>query len=513
MSSPEHQKGDLMKPARLLTALTLCLILLAAGQARAGDYFISPGKARPQGYVMVAKSGAPFSSIQAALDSITDASSSKVYLVMVGPGVYEEQVTMKSFVGIMGAGRGMTVITQPGSDSATFATVLGADSSRLSHLTVRNTGGASYDHATAILLDGVETELLQVAVEVTAAGAMDAAGIRLDNLASPTITQCRVTVSGAAGDNLAFYANNSEASLRWVELEANGGFEACALYLDQDSTLRGEDLTINAGDGDDHTYGIYAQLAASFDLSRIKVTAASDISISCCGLITSEAGGIIKRGDFSVSGASSNCYALSIHGADAELYHVKARVDGSGSMVYGLSTGSTAAAASLRMEHFSFEVAGGITGRLGISVGYQVTMALAHGTLHLPSSGTYDVEGLVNTGTAAILTADNVSMSVPESTGPYDPIAVRNTSTESASLYNCDLEVGGGVLSVFQGSSGETTTTTVVNSRLVGTYTLENFDRCNTYLGSCLLGNDYYVSGGNVYCFGCYNQTMAAACH
>ena len=181
-----------MQPARIFAALILCLVLLAAGQARARDFFLSPGKARPQGYVMVAKSGAPFSSIQAALDSISDASSSKVYMVMVGPGMYQEQVTLKSFVGIMGAGQGATVITQPGSDSATFATVLGADSSRLSHLTVRNTGGATYDHATAIILDGVETELSQVAVEVAAAGATNAHGIICDGSASPTIVQCGV---------------------------------------------------------------------------------------------------------------------------------------------------------------------------------------------------------------------------------------------------------------------------------------------------------------------------------
>jgi hypothetical protein len=513
MTRPERQRGDFMKPARLLATLTLCLILLAVGQAQARDFFISPGKARPQGYVMVAKGGAPFSSIQAALDSITDASSAKVYMVMVGPGVYQEQVTLKPFVGVMGAGQGVTVIAQPGSDSATFATVLGADSSRLSNLTVRNTGGASYDLATAILLNGVETELFQVAVEVTADGATDAWGVKCVGLAEPLITQSKVTVSGAADNNIALYALSSSPILRWCELTAGGGGTAQGVNLGEASVLTAQDLTVLVSDGDNYTYGIYCDGSSSFDFSRLKVTAASDVSTFCYGLRANGAGGIIKRGDFSVSGASSTTHGLSISGVVTELYHMNVRVDGSGSHAKGLTTGSIDAAASLRMEHFSFEVAGGATSRYGISSGYQVTMNLANGTLHLPASSTNDVIGLVNNSTNGIITAHNVSVSVPQGTAPYSVIAVRNTSQESVSLYNCDLETGGIGLSVAQGSFGETTTTTLVNSRLMALYGLENMDRCNTFLGSSLLKSDYYVTGGSVYCFGCYDETMAAACH
>ena len=54
--------------------------------------------------VLVAKSGGDFTSVQAALGSITDASASKHYLVWVGPGTYNERVQMKPFVDIEGAG-------------------------------------------------------------------------------------------------------------------------------------------------------------------------------------------------------------------------------------------------------------------------------------------------------------------------------------------------------------------------------------------------------------------------
>ena len=498
-----------MQPARIFAALILCLVLLAAGQARARDFFLSPGKARPQGYVMVAKGGAPFSSIQAALDSISDASSSKVYMVMVGPGVYQEQVTLKSFVGIMGAGQGVTVITQPGSDSATFATVLGADSSRLTNLTVRNTGGASYDHATAILLDGVETELSQVAVEVTAAGATNAHGIICDGSASPTIIQCSATVSGATGDNMALYSYSSDPELRWVDLEASGGTEVYGIYLNENSSLRAEDVSITVSDGDDHVYGICSRQGASFDLSRIKLTASSDISIGCYGLDAYEAGGILKGGDFSISGASSNLRAVMAISCEVELYHLNANVNGSGNFMYGMTVGTGGA---VRMEHFSFEVAGGTTSRYGFYTGGSAKLDLAHGSLRMPSNENYDVRAIVNTS-GSILNAHNVTVVAPMGIGPLSSvIGLRNESNQGASMYNCDLDVADSALGVW-GTSGTTTTTILANCRISGQYGLDNMSYCKTYFGACLLESDYYVTAGNVYCFGCYDDTMAAACH
>ena len=90
----------------------------------------------------VAKSGGDFTSIQAALDSITDASSSKPYLVSVGPGTYPEQVTLEPYVTVRGAGRFATRIVGHGGASATeeSATVVGANNAELSDLEVECDG-------------------------------------------------------------------------------------------------------------------------------------------------------------------------------------------------------------------------------------------------------------------------------------------------------------------------------------------------------------------------------------
>lgn len=65
--------------------------------------------------VTVAKSGGQFTTIQAAIDSITDASASKPYVVYVYPGVYDEQVTLKDYVSLYGASRmGTRIVHEDG---------------------------------------------------------------------------------------------------------------------------------------------------------------------------------------------------------------------------------------------------------------------------------------------------------------------------------------------------------------------------------------------------------------
>ena len=64
-----------------------------------------------QNVVMVAKSGGDYTSVQAAIDSINDATTVNPYLVWVAPGVYSETVTMQPFIHIQGAGQKTTFIT------------------------------------------------------------------------------------------------------------------------------------------------------------------------------------------------------------------------------------------------------------------------------------------------------------------------------------------------------------------------------------------------------------------
>lgn len=88
--------------------------------------------------VTVAKRGGDFSSIAAAIDSITDATINKQYVVSVGPGVFTEPlINTKEFVSVMGFSI-LSTIVEP--DSPSHSVFNMEKNSEVSFLTIRNAG-------------------------------------------------------------------------------------------------------------------------------------------------------------------------------------------------------------------------------------------------------------------------------------------------------------------------------------------------------------------------------------
>ena len=65
----------------------------------------------PQQNIVVAKSGGNYSSIQNAINSITDEATDKRYNILINPGEYEEQVIVPSYISLIGVDRDSVVIT------------------------------------------------------------------------------------------------------------------------------------------------------------------------------------------------------------------------------------------------------------------------------------------------------------------------------------------------------------------------------------------------------------------
>lgn len=97
--------------------------------------------ALPPNTVQVWPGGATFTTIQAAINSISGASPQEQYQVAVGSGLYNENVQMKDNVWVVGAGQDVTIISAPPQPNFTTGVVNSASNCGISEVTIKAAGG------------------------------------------------------------------------------------------------------------------------------------------------------------------------------------------------------------------------------------------------------------------------------------------------------------------------------------------------------------------------------------
>jgi hypothetical protein len=223
-----------------------------------------------QNVVVVAKSGGDFTSIQGALDSITDASASNPYLVWVAPGTYAETVMMKPYVDIEGAGELATKIV-----GVSFFAVIGASNAELRFLTVENnTSGdeimAIYNasdsfrltHVTAMASGGSRNHGVRngtasttmTHVTASATGGDFSMGVSNDG-ASPEMVHVIARASNGTSNRAVENANGSSPKMMHVTAEAWGGDSNFGVFNSSSSSPKMMDVTAVAERGT--SYGVY----------------------------------------------------------------------------------------------------------------------------------------------------------------------------------------------------------------------------------------------------------------
>ena len=109
------------------------------------DQIFSQAKLRasalPANTVQVWPGGSTFTTIQAAINSVTGASPQVQYQVAVGPGTYNENVVMKDYVWVIGTEQDQTFITAPPQQQFANGVVNSASNCGISDLTINATGG------------------------------------------------------------------------------------------------------------------------------------------------------------------------------------------------------------------------------------------------------------------------------------------------------------------------------------------------------------------------------------
>lgn len=224
---------------------------------------------RPAQIVWVAKSGGDFTTVSAALASITDASSTKRYVINIAPGTYDEPpLSMKSFVELQGSGSSATLIrcTCPGTDlpaNGANGAVINVGASvvtTISGLTAINDAtGDQY----GVGIRTQSTTVTQVVVRdvvVSVVGATSA-NYGLYLLGGATVTDSAVTAtSGSTATAHGVSASGSTVILRRVSASATTGTTgpAAGVYaVSGSTTLTDSTATATAGGAGD-SYGFYA---------------------------------------------------------------------------------------------------------------------------------------------------------------------------------------------------------------------------------------------------------------
>ena len=228
--------------------------------------------------VLVAKTGGDYASIQAALDSITTASSSNPFLVVVGPGVYSERVVMKPFVDVQGSGEGVTKITQSGSFDPDFGTVAGADDAELRFLTVENTGGTF--GVIGVYNSGVSPRLTHVTVRVDGTANTSYGVFNEGATGVPTAVEMRdVTVVVDGTDGVVGVLNQTEADTRMEDVRVTTtGSGVNSKYgvrnSDAAPTLLDVEVSSSSSGTTASVFGIFNQNAPSAVLRSVRVEVA-----------------------------------------------------------------------------------------------------------------------------------------------------------------------------------------------------------------------------------------------
>lgn len=307
----------------------------------------------PDRVLVVSPSGGHFASVQAALDSITDAGSSKRYLIQVAPGVYSEQVTMKPFVDIAGSGQGLTILQGFGN-----ATVVGASNAELRDLTVENLGSPPGD-GTGIHAPGAATRIVRVTVRVSVSPGTPV-GILMDGSPPPPGPLLRHVTVSASGPQ-ATGVKNMGALYRLFDSEVTAtGFAARAVMNGVGSIATLARVQVAAFSGGADTQAVNAVWSLESELSMVDVEARSvggssstavsnrhgtsrakliRLRATAIGALTSDGVANLETAmdlvdsEVVASGATTANRALLLHRSDARIYRSTLTASGTASTI------------------------------------------------------------------------------------------------------------------------------------------------------------------------------------
>jgi hypothetical protein len=300
------QKTINLKTTLLLAGL-LCFWLSSSAHATDRVVVIPMGGGTLKNIVTVAKANGKFTDPVAAVNSITDASATNPYLVLIAPGQYTLTATlvMKPYVDITGSGENVTLLTGAISSAspspATSAIIKGVNHATLSNLSISNTGGNIYSIGIYTTGLGISARLQQVLA--TATGATLNFGVLNDTNSSPIMTDMNV-IAGGGMVSVGIYNYTSSPPMTDLNIVVLGGTFNIGIYNDSSSSpiMTGVNTAVSGGTTN---YGVYNIDSSAPTIRRSSLAGATD------GLANDSATATISQSTIlnGVSGGGYTCVA------------------------------------------------------------------------------------------------------------------------------------------------------------------------------------------------------------
>lgn len=261
--------------------------------------------------ITVAKSGGDFTTVTDALNAITDASATNLYLIRVAPGIYEEAIELKSYVDIEGSGENTTIIRSSGGSNQPD-----------------NTG----DGATVKAVGNIIADVRLLTIESNS----NNYGIAIWTKSVPTgaLTFNHVTIiattTGSASHGIINY--QSSPTLNHVTAHASGGNHTYGIHnrYFASPTMKN---SIASATGNHKTFAIYNRDDASPIMTNMTATAYG--GYDTFGMYSYNAKSSIMNASFLAYGGSNHNYGFRSDNSNISLKNITSRGDG-GHSAYGI---------------------------------------------------------------------------------------------------------------------------------------------------------------------------------
>ncbi len=445
--------------------------------------------------VVVAKSGGDFTTVQAAIDSITTANADNPYLVWVAPGVYSETVTMKPYVHLQGAGQDATIITSSVTSSAnppTVATLLLASHTSVRDMTIGNGASApGASHVAAVRAEDTVTQTLLADVTVLAVGMGDSGYgyYGLINYGGLTLRGGSYTARGGSAspgnnnDTVAIY-NRGPLDAEGVTASAESGYGTRGLSNGDQArlTLHGGSFTARGGTYPRGITNDTGGIVVADDITVLAVAGAGTtnaFAVTNIGGPTYGAFMTLRGGSLTARG-STYCIALDNNDHATLTAEGVSLLAETGTQDYGLRNTGTATAT---LRGGSYTARGGASNAYGIR-NENASLVNAESVTALAENASSTNYGVYNTGLAShvilrggsylaraganayglhvqaesTLDAENVTVLAENATGDNYGLRLDGAGTVAATRGGAFISRGGASASGIELSDGSTLT-------------------------------------------------------